>query len=209
MGTLILIILLSYLLGAVPSGYIIAKKVRGIDIRKYGSGNPGAANVYRMVGKYAGWLTFLVDSLKGFGAVLLAKHFVPQEPWFAVLCGCIAICAHMWTVFLGFRGGKGVATSAGVFGALLPVPTMIAFGVFFIFVAISGHISVGSVAAAIALPFLSYFVGSYPTEFFVMATAISVLIIYKHIPNMKRLLKKEELMFEDGTKKDHKRHENK
>ena len=200
---------LSYLLGAIPTGYILAKKLRGIDIRKYGSGNPGAANVYRIVGKGAGWATFLVDGAKGFAAVALAQHFFPGYHWFAIGCGFIAIFAHMSNILLKFKGGKGVATSAGVFAALLPIPTAIVFTIFIICVAISGHISVGSVIAALAFPFLSFFIGDYPISFKIMGTVISILIVYKHIPNMKRLFKKEELKFEDGSDKDHKRHENK
>ncbi len=206
---IILLVAISYFLGAIPTGYILAKRLRGIDIRKYGSGNPGAANVYRIVGKGAGWATFFIDAFKGFLAVMLAQHFMPDYAWFSIFCGFIAIFAHMSNFLLKFKGGKGVATSAGVFAALLPLPTLIAFTIFIICVAISGHISVGSVIAALIFPFLSFFVGNYPLSFKIMGVIIAVLIIYKHIPNMQRLLKKEELKFEDGSDKDHKRHENK
>lgn len=203
----LLLALFSYLLGAVPTGYLIARKTMGIDIREHGSGNPGAANVYRTVGKWAGVTTFLIDALKGFIPTSLALYLFPEQYWQAVLCGTIAVLGHMWTVYLKFRGGKGVATSAGVFAALLPVPTALAFTVFVICVALWGRISIGSITACIVLPVAGYFIGTHSWIVNVMATAIGLLVIYKHIPNIKRLLAKKELAFEDGSKK--RQHEHK
>ena len=202
--TITLLILISYFLGAVPTGYLIAKKTMGIDIREHGSGNPGAANVYRTVGKWAGVSTSLVDALKGFIPVCAALKLCAGHPyryWVAIACGTIAILGHMWTIYLKFRGGKGVATSAGVFAALLPIPTAIAFGVFVICVALWGRISIGSIFACVALPIASFFIGKHPMGVNVMVTAISLLVIYKHVPNIKRLLAHKELKFEDGAKK--------
>ncbi|MBQ7908535.1 MAG: glycerol-3-phosphate 1-O-acyltransferase PlsY [Elusimicrobiaceae bacterium] len=197
----LLLALFSYLLGAVPTGYLIARKAMGIDIRQHGSGNPGAANVYRTVGKWAGITTFLIDGLKGFIPVSLALHVFPGEYWQAILCGTIAILGHMWTIYLKFRGGKGVATSAGVFAALLPIPTALAFASFVICVALWGRISIGSIMACLVLPITSFFIGNHSMSVNVMATAIGLLVIYKHVPNIKRLLAKKELAFEDGSKK--------
>ena len=197
----------SYILGAIPSGYMIARRAMGIDIRERGSGNPGAANVYRTVGAKAGWATFLIDGMKGFVCVRLALHFFPDNYIFAIICGSIAIAGHMWTVFLKFRGGKGVATSAGVFAALLPGPTMIAFIVFAALVWYSGHISVGSIGAAAVLPAAAFFIGPQPLAVDIITAVIGAVVIYKHIPNMKRLWNKRELNFEDGAKK--RKHENK
>ncbi|MBR4591786.1 MAG: glycerol-3-phosphate 1-O-acyltransferase PlsY, partial [Elusimicrobiaceae bacterium] len=197
-----------YFVGAVPTGYLIAKHVMGIDIRQHGSGNPGAANVYRIVGKWPGICTFLIDALKGFIPVCLARHFCPDYYSVAIACGVIAILGHMWTIYLKFRGGKGVATSAGVFAALLPIPTAIAFASFVICVALWGRISIGSICACIVLPTCSYFIGNHPWSVNLMVTAIGLLVIYKHIPNIKRLLAQKELKFEDGTQK-RKQHENK
>lgn len=197
----LLLALFSYLLGAVPTGYLIARKAMGIDIRQHGSGNPGAANVYRTVGKWAGITTFLIDGLKGFIPVSLALHVFPGEYWQAILCGTIAILGHMWTIYLKFRGGKGVATSAGVFAALLPIPTALAFASFVICVALWGRISIGSIVACLVLPIASFFIGNHSMSVNVMATAIGLLVIYKHVPNIKRLLAKKELAFEDGSKK--------
>jgi len=201
------LVLFSYLLGAIPTGYLIARKVMGIDIREHGSGNPGAANVYRTVGKWAGICTFLIDGLKGFIPTTLALYFCPGLYWPAILCGTVAILGHMWTIYLKFRGGKGVATSAGVFAALLPIPTALAFLAFVICVALWGRISIGSIVACVVLPLASFFIGNHPMPVNIMVTAIGLLVIYKHIPNIKRLLAKKELKFEDGAKK--RNHENK
>ena len=201
MTTIILLLLLSYLLGAIPSGYIITKRLKGFDIRDHGSGNPGAANVFRVVGKWPGIATFACDSAKGAAAVLAVKYFAPDNIYLAMAAGFIAIGAHMWTIFLKFRGGKGVATSAGVFGALLPIPTAIAITAFAIIVWRTGRISPGSIAAAVILPATSYFVGNNPIQYCILATFVGALVIYKHIPNIKRMLNKEELKFEDGSKK--------
>lgn len=199
--TALLLILFSYFLGSVPTGYLVAKRVMGIDIREHGSGNPGAANVYRIVGKWAGVTTFIIDGFKGFIPVCLALHFCPQNYWVAIACGVIAILGHMWTIYLKFRGGKGVATSAGVFAALLPIPTALAFASFVLCVWKWGRISIGSICACIVLPIASFFIGSHPMSVNIMVTAIGLLVIYKHIPNIKRLLAQKELKFEDGAKK--------
>lgn len=207
--TVILLILASYLLGSIPTGYLISKRVMNIDIREHGSGNPGAANVYRTVGKWAGISTFLIDGLKGFVPVRIALGIFPDNYWIAIACGTIAILGHMWTIFLKFRGGKGVATSAGVFAALLPIPTALAFLVFVICVALTGRISIGSIFACVTLPLGSYFIGGHPVAVDIMVTAIALLVIYKHIPNIKRLLAQKELAFEDGAKKRKQQNENK
>ena len=196
-----MLVLASYLLGAIPSGYIITRWLKGFDIRDYGSGNPGAANVYRVVGKWPGVATFLCDGVKGASAVFMAQYFAPGQEYIIIACGFIAIIAHMWTVFLKFRGGKGVATSAGVFMALLPIPTVLALVSFAIIVWLTGRISPGSILAAVILPLSSYFIGHYLLSYSLIATAAGILVIYRHIPNIKRMLKREELKFEDGSKK--------
>lgn len=205
--TIVLLILLSYLVGSIPTGYLIAKHVMHIDIREHGSGNPGAANVYRIVGKWAGICTFLIDAIKGFIPVCLARVFCPDIYVIAVVCGVVAILGHMWTIYLRFRGGKGVATSAGVFFALAPIPTALAFATFIVLVAIWGRISIGSIVASVVLPLASWCM-NYPMAEKIMVTAVGLLVIYKHIPNIKRLLAQKELRFEDGAKK-RKDHENK
>src|SRR5438874_997614 len=106
------LIALSYLAGGIPTGYLVVKRLKGFDIRTQGSGNPGTANVYRTAGAGPGAITLLIDALKGFLPVLLARHWHPHSPNLALACGAAAIVGHDWTIFLRFRGGKGVATSA-------------------------------------------------------------------------------------------------
>lgn len=190
--------LLSYLAGGIPTGYLLARRLKGIDIREHGSGNPGAANVYRVVGKAAGAATLFVDALKGFFPVLLARHYYPEDYRIQIGCGALAIIGHVWTVFLGFRGGKGVATSAGVFIALLPKPMLAAIGVFILGVAATGHISVGSMAGALLFPFFALLLKE-PFPLTLMAFAAGSLILIKHIPNFRRLVLGEELHFQHGS----------
>lgn len=199
-----LLFIASYILGGIPTGYIIGR-LKGIDIRQHGSGNPGTANVYRTLGKGPGILTFVFDFLKGFGPTIIAAQFF-FEPgsmdfskghwWIPVTAGALAIAGHIWTVFLNFHGGKGVATAAGVFMALLPIPTAGAFVVFGIAVAVTSHISVGSMAASVALPILCFILArDYQRPFTLLALAVCILIFYTHIANIRRILKGAELSF--------------
>lgn len=199
-----LLFISSYLLGGIPTGYLIGR-YKGIDIRKHGSCNPGTANVYRTLGKVPGIFTFVVDFLKGFIPTLIATRyfFIPGSTdfskghwWIPVTAGALAIAGHIWTVFLGFRGGKGVATSAGVFMALLPVPTAGAFVVFGLAVAVTGHISVGSMAASVSLPVLCFILAKdYQKPFTLLALTVCILIFYTHISNIRRILAGAELSF--------------
>jgi glycerol-3-phosphate acyltransferase PlsY len=187
-----LLILFSYLLGGIPTGYLVVKHLKGIDIRERGSGNPGTANVYRVAGQLPGAITLLVDSCKGFLPVIAAREIFPEKPHFMLLCGAAAIIGHNWTIFLSFSGGKGVATSAGVFAAIMPKATACAAVVFATAVAISGHISVGSMAAAISLPLLNLCFGA-PLLLTSASALAGALILIRHIPNMKRLWQRQEL----------------
>lgn len=186
------LVLLSYLAGGIPTGYMTVRRLKGIDIREFGSGNPGTANVYRVAGPLAGAITLLVDALKGYLPVLLAQKIYPGRTGVMVLCGAAAIIGHDWTIFLGFTGGKGVATSAGVFAAMMPKTVLCAVAVFALGLIQSGHISVGSMAGAAALPLFGLAFGE-PASFIWMSAGAALLILYKHIPNIKRLLEKKEL----------------
>ena len=200
-----LLFIASYILGGIPTGYIIGR-LKGIDIRQHGSGNPGTANVYRTLGKVPGLLTFFADFLKGFIPTLIAAQyffdpanyadFSKGHWWIPVTAGALAIAGHIWTPFLRFHGGKGVATAAGVFMALLPLPTAGAFVVFAIAVGITSHISVGSMAASVALPVLCFALAKdYQRPFTLLALTVCVLIFYTHIANIRRILKGAELSF--------------
>ncbi|MBI4370468.1 MAG: glycerol-3-phosphate 1-O-acyltransferase PlsY [Elusimicrobia bacterium] len=185
---------MSYFLGAIPSGYIIAKQLRGIDIRQLGSGNPGAANVYRTCGKVPGFLTAFFDILKGFLPVMASTYMIPESPFFNLAVGAMTIIGHNWTMFLGFKGGKGVATSAGVCVCLLPIPTLAATAAFLVGAGLTNHISIGSMSAALVLPVMSFALQS-PLPFSALSLAIGATILIRHIPNMKRLWAGRELRF--------------
>lgn len=195
----------SYLMGGIPTGYLIGR-LKGIDIRQHGSGNPGTANVYRILGAGPGLLTFATDFLKGFIPAMIAMRWFYLEGssdyslghwWIPVACGALAIAGHIWTVFLGFKGGKGVATAAGVFMALLPWPTVGAFAVFGLAVAFTHHISVGSMSASVVLPILCLILNKRAEQapFTVMAVVVCAVIFYTHIPNIRRILGGRELSF--------------
>lgn len=190
--TALFLIAASYPLGGIPSGRIIARRVKGIDILEHGSGNPGAANVFRVVGPGAGLATLAADALKGFIPALAALLLSPDAEWLALTCGALAILGHFWMPFLGLMGGKGVATTAGVFLALTPLPMIPTLFVFIAAVAVTGHISVGSIAGAAVFPFLALSAGS-GTGRLLLAFGACALILIKHIPNIRRLLEAREL----------------
>lgn len=181
----------AYLLGSVPTGYLMGRALKGIDIREHGSGNPGATNVFRVVGRGPGVVTLLLDAFKGFLPVEAAMRVAPDSLWKIALIGLAAIAGHNWSLFLRFRGGKGVATSTGVFLALLPKPTLIAFAVFLAGFLSTGHVSLGSMAGAVSLIFSVWFFTRSP---FLTALALfcALLILYLHKKNIRRLLNRQE-----------------
>ncbi len=181
----ILYIIFAYFCGAIPFAYIVAKVFAGVDIRTVGSGNPGATNVFRTVGKGGGAVTFIADMLKGFIPVYFAI-MIDNSFSYSVAVSVAALLGHIFTIFLKFKGGKGVATGCGIFLALMPMPTVIAFSVFVIVFLFSGYVALGSIIAAISLPMASFFTG-YGTDAIIFAFAIAGLIIYKHKTNIRRL----------------------
>jgi len=191
-------IFLSYFFGAIPFGYLIAKK-KGIDIRRYGSGNTGATNVYRVVGKKEGIITLALDILKGFIPVLAVKLLLPREAGTAALCGVSAIMGHNWSPFLNFKGGKGVATSAGVFLAILPLPSLAALLAFAVAAYLTKHVSVGSITGVLTLFLVSLKTAKVPMYKYV-AFLTAVLIVVKHWPNIQRLRQGKEPKFNWTTK---------
>jgi len=192
----ILTALIAYLVGSVPTGFLVAK-ARGVDIRRVGSGNIGATNVFRILGKPAGIFVLLADAMKGWLAVfvvarLVAHWFYPAadaqaREWFALCGGIFAILGHNYTCWLGFKGGKGIATSAGALVALVPMPLLIILGLWIVVFAASRYVSLASIAAAFALPFAALALGKSSTMIMVTA-ALAALAIYKHKANIKRLL---------------------
>jgi glycerol-3-phosphate acyltransferase PlsY len=189
-------ILVSYLLGSIPFGYLIVSAKTGSDIRETGSGGTGATNVSRRAGKSAGVLTLLLDALKGAAAVLIARFIladVQNGAWWIAVSGIVAMLGHIFPVWLGFRGGKGVATGVGVFAVLAPVPLVCAGVLFFVVVWLTRYVSLGSIVAALSVPIFVWVetlvrprVDSLPV---LMATfAGALLIVYAHRENIGRLL---------------------
>ncbi|MDD5492819.1 MAG: glycerol-3-phosphate 1-O-acyltransferase PlsY [bacterium] len=199
-----LVIAGSYLIGSIPTAFLAGKLLKGIDIRQVGSGNIGATNVFRSIGKTAGVGVLAVDMLKGVVPVLLAAQFAPGSctEIFRILAGLAAICGHNWTIFLNFKGGKGVATSTGVLLTLAPAATLAGFFVFVLAVTITRYISLGSIIAASAVPLLVWYLNPGKPELFYFVLVIAILIDLKHIPNIKRLCKHEEHKFSFKTKKE-------
>jgi glycerol-3-phosphate acyltransferase PlsY len=198
---------LAYLLGAIPNGFLIAK-ARGIDIRKVGSGNIGATNVYRSVSKGMGILTFVLDAIKGAVPALLFPVLVTgcskegAPAWLPLLFGGLAIAGHTWPVYLKFKGGKGVATSAGALIGIAPGATGI--GVLCWFIALVGtrYMSVASIVAAIAVPTAGWWL--YRGQGFALPIALillGLLIIWRHKGNIARLMNGTESRFEFKRKK--------
>ncbi len=192
----------AYLIGSCPTGYLLGKWLKGIDIREHGSGNPGATNVFRVVGRRAGIITLVVDFLKGFLPVFISLMLDPRAEAFSSLVGLAAIAGHNWSLWLNFNGGKGVATSAGVFMALLPVPTALSLVVFAIAFKLSGHVSVGSMAGALSNPVFALLFRSTGYRVF-LSLCCALLIILMHRQNIIRLMRSEEMRVfknkDDGT----------
>lgn len=195
----LLIPAVAYLLGSIPFGLLVAKVFGRGDVRKEGSGNIGATNVSRVAGPLAGILTLLLDGAKGAAAVLVAGRYSNDSAMWMVIAGLAALVGHCFPMWLKFKGGKGVATAAGVYLALCP-PAFLAGLILFLLVAgFSRYVSLGSVAAAVAMPLLMYFLWAPhhapPPVITFGALAVAVLIVYKHDGNLQRLVEGTEPKF--------------
>ncbi len=180
-------LIFSYLLGSIPTAYIFAKLLKGIDIRQYGSGNIGATNVFRVIGKIPGIMVLFLDVLKGYIPIIL----FPGSQIYKIFIGLAAIAGHNWPIFLRFKGGKGVATSAGVVIALIPKIFWIGLLIWVIIFFITGYVSLGSLVASVSVPIFCLLFGQ-GTEIIIFTSALSLIIVYKHRPNIKRLVRGEE-----------------
>jgi acyl phosphate:glycerol-3-phosphate acyltransferase len=200
------LLLVSYLLGSIPFGVILAKFLGGADVRKAGSGNIGATNVARVAGPAAGVLTLLLDAAKGWFAVWLAARVMHGETGFLVAAGFFALLGHCFPVWLRFRGGKGVATAAGAFAALCPEAMIAALILFALVVWFWRYVSLGSLAAAATIPLFVYFLWAPhfapPNVVTLGSLAISAVVIFQHRGNIGRLLRGEEPEFSLSKKRD-------
>ncbi len=192
----VLIAAAAFLLGSIPTGYLLVRIFRKQDIRSVGSGNIGATNVMRAGGKGLGAATFLLDVLKGcvavWAGIAIAAQLIPtMDPRNAeALAALSAVLGHMFTPWLNFRGGKGVATGFGVFLVAAPLAALAAIALFAVILALSRYVSLGSILAAAAFPVFAYFLvhGSRPAFFLAVQAAVALLIIVKHHQNIRRLL---------------------
>lgn len=183
-----LVILVSYLLGSIIFSVIMGKLVAGIDIRNHGSGNAGATNTLRIIGKGPAILVFLLDIGKGVLAVWLAKWFVPDHYGIAVISGIAVILGHNWPIWFNFRGGKGIATTIGMLLSLAFLPTLFAGLIAIITILITRYVSLGSLLLTAFLPVFIYWM-DYPTELLWGSFAIVVFAWIKHRNNIVKLLK--------------------
>lgn len=191
-----LTILIGYLLGSIPTGFLVAK-ARGVDIRTLGSGNIGATNVFRILGKPAGFFVLFADALKGWLAVAVVaelawRQFVPgsgeaAREWLAICAGVAAVLGHNYTCWLHFKGGKGIATSAGVLAALVPWALLIILSIWILVFAFSRYVSLASISASATLP-LATWLTTGSRRLTIITGLMAALAIYKHKSNIQRLL---------------------
>ena len=182
----LLLLALGYLLGSMPNGYLAGRWLKGIDLRQYGSGSTGATNVLRNVGKGPALVVFLLDVGKGALAVLLAKSFGLND-WVQVLAGLAALAGHIWPVWLGWKGGKAVATGLGMFLGLAWPVGLACFGLFMAVISISRIVSLSSVVAAIGLPVLMLISGG-SSAYLVVSLVASLMVLWRHRSNIERLI---------------------
>lgn len=197
----IFVILVAYLFGSFPTAIIAGKLMRKIDIRDFGSGNAGATNVNRVLGWRAALIVLLIDMFKGFVPVFWLAAMIHTQAdtvvYYQILAAISAIAGHIWTIFAGFRGGKGVGTSAGVFMGLAPIPLLTALLFFIIIVAVSKYVSLGSILAALVfLAVISYqkfiLMMDIHNVLYSLSVVVVVLLWFAHRENIGRLLKGEE-----------------
>ena len=179
-------LVLGYLLGSIPSGWLAGRWLKGIDLRELGSGSTGANNVLRQVGKGPALVVFLIDVGKGAAAVLIARALGLGD-WIQVLAGLTALAGHIWPVWLGFKGGKAVATGLGLFLGLAWPVGLASFGVFLAVFSLSRYVSLASVLAAISLPLLMA-AGTSSNANLVVALVAMLLVLWRHRSNIKRLI---------------------
>jgi glycerol-3-phosphate acyltransferase PlsY len=199
-----LVLIAAYLLGSIPFGYLIVRSRTGADVRASGSGGTGATNVSRRAGKVAGVVTLLLDALKGALAVTLARWLLTDDfgiNWWVAVAAIVAVFGHCFPVWLGFRGGKGVATGVGVFLSLYPLAVACAAAIFIVVVALTRYVSLGSILSVAALPLFIWLLSVYVkpvadlAPMMTAALATGALIILMHHANIGRLLRGTESKF--------------
>jgi glycerol-3-phosphate acyltransferase PlsY len=196
---LAVVILESYLLGSLPFGLWIGQWLYKIDLREHGSKNTGATNAYRVLGRWPALLVFLCDTAKGMAGVYLGTIML-GSPFAEVMGGIAAICGHNWSLFLRFKGGRGVATGLGVIALLAPKVTVIVFVAWCLVVYFTRYVSLASIIAAALVPPLMWFFG-VGGETLLFGVAAATFVIFRHRPNIERLFRGEELKIKAAEKK--------
>lgn len=200
MHPLIWLIPFAYLLGSVPFGLILGKAVAHVDVREHGSGNIGATNVLRTLGIKLAAPVFVLDAFKAAIPVLIARAVLPGDPAAALATGVAAVVGHNWSVFLNFRGGKGMASTLGVLLSAMPDVTL-GFAVIWVSVVlITRYISLGSVIAALSVPVLTLLMGK-PREVYPFALILAAMAIWRHKTNLKRLIEGTEYKLGERARK--------
>lgn len=189
------LIVAAYLIGAFPTSYMVGKLTRGIDLREHGSGNLGATNTYRVLGRRAAIPVFITDIFKGWLPTALFPLWDGSPvAELAIAYGAAAIVGHVFSIYVGFKGGKGVATSAGVFLALAPLAVLVGIVLWAAIVYVTGYVSLGSIAAAVTVPVLVYLLRGTDAVFW-LSLALGAFVVYSHRANIRRLLRGEEHSF--------------
>ena len=191
---------LGHLCGSIPSGLWIVQALHGIDIRNYGSKNIGTTNVFRTVGPKTAVMVLLADALKGIVAVWLVSTYF-HNPVLDVVTALGALLGHNYSVFLGFKGGKGVATALGLLVFLMPKVAPCSFGVWLVLVLATRYVSLGSIAAAIVTPFLAWYM-EYPLAYVIFSAIAAFFVVLRHKENIQRLLSGTESKIKPGNAKD-------
>lgn len=199
-ATALIALCLAYLMGSVPSAVWLGKTLYGVDVREFGSGNAGATNTFRVLGKRAGLIVLSIDILKGWLAVTMAS-FISEAPAgtspfvdLQIVLGVAAVIGHIFPVFAGFRGGKGIATLFGVILAAHPLACLISLGVFLLIFLAFNYVSLGSISAAIAFPVsvITVFGNKVVPSMVIFSIMVAILVMITHQKNIERLIRREE-----------------
>jgi len=196
----LLVIVTSYLIGSIPNGLIIGQKFYNVDLRQFGSKNIGATNAYRILGPWPASWVFLTDAIKGIAGVLIGQY-IGQTAVAEMFGGMGAIAGHNWSILLGFKGGRGVATGLGVIAILAPKVTIIVFVIWVIIVYFTRYVSLASIIAAALVP-VSMWLLNARQEFFYFGVLAALFVIIRHRPNIERLLTGTESKIKAGSKTD-------
>ncbi|MDH5719256.1 MAG: glycerol-3-phosphate 1-O-acyltransferase PlsY [Spirochaetia bacterium] len=189
---IIIYFIFAYLSGSFPAAYVIGR-LKGIDIRKHGSGNVGATNTMRVLGKSWGSIVFIIDILKGFLPVFILSYIFKNSEvsyFFLLSIGFMAVLGHIYPVWLKFSGGKGVATACGVLLAIIPFIVLISMGIFIVIVSLFKYVSLASIISALSLPVLFYIFEDVNNDirFFIFLIVVSIFVVYKHKSNIIRII---------------------